>query len=199
MLLWRTPIALPVRVLTVVFHELGHAFAAWATGGTVHAIVVSADGAGLTLTQGGSTLAILNGGYLGSLIGGMLCLRLLKAHGGGQLAAALLGCSLVLVSLVFFALSPLGYAVVLLVGVLMLGLAAKSPEGLADWVMRLVGWLCTFYAVIDLFDDIFMKSTEGVTDAQALEALTHVPATLWGASWALLGGLFTWTNRRWLV
>lgn len=198
-LLWRSPVAVPIKVLTVFFHELGHACAAWVTGGVVHAVAVGADGAGLTLTQGGNPAVILNGGYLGSLLGGMLLLRLLKFHGGGQLAAALLGCTLVLISLVFFAQSPLGYGIVLVVAVLMLGLAARSPEGVADWVVRLVGWLCTFYAVIDLFDDVFLNTPDVRTDAEALAALTQVPAPLWGASWVAIGAAFTWTNRRWLV
>lgn len=197
--LWRTPFAVPIKVLTVFFHELGHAGAAWMTGGVVHAVAVGADGAGLTLTQGGNPAVILNGGYLGSLLGGMLLLRLLKLHGGGPLAAALLGCTLVLISLMFFAQSPLGYGIVLVMAVLMFGLAARSPAGLAEWVVRLVGWLCSFYAVIDLFDDIFVQTATVRTDAEALEALTEVPAAAWGASWVAIAALFTWTNRRWLV
>ena len=62
---WQTPIALPIRLLTVVFHELGHALACIATGGTVHAVVVHPDGSGLTLSQGGIQVAVLNGALWG--------------------------------------------------------------------------------------------------------------------------------------
>lgn len=197
-LAWQTPAALPIRLLTVVFHELGHALACVATGGTVHAIVVHPDGSGLTLTQGGAQVAVLNGGYLGSMLGGLLLLRIVKAHGGGHLAAAALGSALVLVALAYFQLSALGYALVLLCAVCLLGLAARSPPGLAEWVMRLLGWMCTFYAAIDLYTDVF-TSGGPTTDADLLALRTGVPAAAWGGMWMTSGAAILWLYRRWLV
>lgn len=195
---WQTPVALPVRLLTVVFHELGHAVACVATGGSVHAIVVHPDGSGLALTQGGAYIAVLNGGYLGSMMCGLLLLRILKVQGGGHLAAALLGSALVLVALTWLPLSALGYSLVMLGGVCLLGLAARSPPALAEWVMRLIGWMCTFYAAVDLFGDVF-GSAGLTTDADLLEARTGVDAAAWGGMWLGSGAFILWLYRRWLV
>ncbi len=195
---WQTPFALPIRLLTVVFHELGHAAACVATGGSVHAIVVHPDGSGLALTQGGAQVAVLNGGYLGSMLCGLGLLRLLKVQGGGHLAAALLGSTLVLVALTWLPLSMLGYSLVLLGGVCLLGLAARSPPALAEWVMRLIGWMCTFYAAVDLFGDVF-GGAGLTTDADLLEARTGVAAAAWGGMWMASGAFILWLYRRWLI
>ncbi len=68
---WPLPWLWPLRLLVVGFHELGHAALVVLTGGEVVAVVVAPDESGHVLSRGGWPLAILQGGYLGSVCGGL--------------------------------------------------------------------------------------------------------------------------------
>jgi hypothetical protein len=193
-LTWGNDLITPLRLLVVVFHELGHAMLAVLSGGTVHSMVIHPDGSGLTLSTGGSRLLVLNGGYVGSIIGGLLVLLPLQAPGGARMSAAFLGLVLTGTSLFWFSQGPVGYSLVLVCAVLMLGMATRSPSWLAEWAMRLVGWMSISYAIVDLSADVFTSS--GVTtDATLLEAATGIAAPAWGMVWFFLGGSLIWGLR----
>ncbi|MCB1350965.1 MAG: M50 family metallopeptidase, partial [Maritimibacter sp.] len=69
--LWQTPVALPLKLLVVLFHELSHGLAAVLTGGAIESLTVTPDQGGLAVTRGGSRFAVLTAGYLGSLLIGL--------------------------------------------------------------------------------------------------------------------------------
>lgn len=73
-ILWNIPYVLwPFKMLTIAFHEFGHAFAAKLTGGKVESISLDPKEGGETRSRGGSRAIILPAGYLGSsLIGALL-------------------------------------------------------------------------------------------------------------------------------
>jgi hypothetical protein len=63
----------PIIILVTILHELGHAFFALVTGGTVYSIAVDPfDGSGVTSTSGGISSLIIMGGYIGSAFFGNL-------------------------------------------------------------------------------------------------------------------------------
>lgn len=49
--LWQTPVALPLKLLVVLFHELSHGLAAAATGGSIESLTVTSDQGGLAVTR----------------------------------------------------------------------------------------------------------------------------------------------------
>src|SRR5205814_361619 len=53
---WRSPVLWPFKLLTVLMHESGHAFATLLVGGSVDSISVSANEAGLTWSRYAPTL-----------------------------------------------------------------------------------------------------------------------------------------------
>ncbi|KAF4479853.1 hypothetical protein CGGC5_v011770 [Colletotrichum fructicola Nara gc5] len=76
-ILWNVPylrnILWPFKMLTVAFHEFGHAITACCTGGRVVSITLDPNEGGATLMKGGVQAITLPAGYLGSsLIGGLL-------------------------------------------------------------------------------------------------------------------------------
>lgn len=76
-LLWNIPyvsyILWPLKMLTIAFHEFGHAFAAVCTGGKVVGITLDPREGGETRMLGGKSSITLPAGYLGSsLIGALL-------------------------------------------------------------------------------------------------------------------------------
>jgi hypothetical protein len=73
-ILWNIPYVLwPFKMLTIAFHEFGHAFAAKLTGGKVESISLDPKEGGKTTFRGGKRAITLPAGYLGSsLIGALL-------------------------------------------------------------------------------------------------------------------------------
>jgi len=75
-LLWNIPyvrnVLWPFKMLTIAFHEFGHAFAAILTGGKVESISLDPNEGGVTHMRGGKQAITLPAGYLGSSIIGAL-------------------------------------------------------------------------------------------------------------------------------
>lgn len=190
---WQSAALLPLRLVVVTFHELGHAALAVLTGGEVVEVMVGLDEGGRTVTRGGDPVLILNGGYLGSLIAGLAVLYFIDLPGGARTVAGILGGGLAIVAVRWFMLSTVGFGLVLVTGVLLIGLATRSPEWLAEWVVRLVGWFSVIYALVDLRTDVFSGGGPGpMSDAAQLATLTGVPGVFWGFGWLCLGLLLVW-------
>lgn len=75
---WDSWILWPLKMAVVAVHELGHALMTWVTGGSVVGFGLWIDQSGHVLSQGGNRFLILNAGYLGSLLFGVLLLGLLR-------------------------------------------------------------------------------------------------------------------------
>ena len=73
LLLWKTFILKPMKLMAVFVHEMGHATMCWLTGGKVNAINVETNEGGVTKYQGGNRCCIIPAGYLGgAFVGGLL-------------------------------------------------------------------------------------------------------------------------------
>lgn len=68
----------PLKILVVAVHELGHALATWLTGGSVVGFGLGLDQSGHVESMGGNAFLILNAGYLGSLLFGVMLLAALR-------------------------------------------------------------------------------------------------------------------------
>jgi hypothetical protein len=185
---WHNPLLFPLRILVVLFHELGHAVVAVTTGGEVLSIGLSPDEGGLCVTRGGWRFLILNGGYLGSLVFGVVLLLLAHARGAARgiiaaLGLLILGASLGLVR----PLVSFGFAYGVLAGLALLACGLRAPVVVNWWLLRLLGVFSVLYALLDVRDDVFGPAGGGSSDAIMLAAMTHVPALVWGGAWILAG------------
>lgn len=183
-------LAYPLRLLTTSLHEIGHALAALLTGGQVLRIEIQPDASGVTWSAGGWRLVVTSAGYVGSTLFG--CLLLVLAQRGERHRALLAGL------LVFFAFFTLMYArnwLALLVGAVLLVLlvvalrsgAAGSP--FMVFMLDLVALSSCAYALQDFVTLLRVSwgtaMASGVSDAQAMADLTHIPATVWALGWGL--------------
>lgn len=75
---WDSWVLWPAKMAVVAVHELGHALATWATGGSVVGFGLWIDQSGHVESVGGNRFLILNAGYLGSLLFGVLLLGALR-------------------------------------------------------------------------------------------------------------------------
>jgi len=197
---WHSPLLFPFRILVVLFHELGHAAVAVATGGEVLSIGLSADEGGLCVTRGGWQLLILNGGYLGSLVAGLALLSLTRSPRAARAIVVGLGALVLAVALALVRpLISFGFGWGCLAGAGLLALGLKAPPPVSWWLLRLLGVFSVLYALLDVRDDVFGAAGAGVSDATMLAELTHVPAFAWGGAWILAGLALLFGLRRRLV
>ncbi|KAK8491456.1 hypothetical protein V6N11_059381 [Hibiscus sabdariffa] len=99
LLLWRTFLLTPFKLITVFLHEASHAVACKLTCGHIEGIKVHANEGGVTQTRGGIYWVILPAGYLGSSFWGM---TLILASTNLLTARIAAGCFLVALVVVLF-------------------------------------------------------------------------------------------------
>ena len=67
---WNSIFILPIKLMTVFFHELSHGLAAILTGGRIIRIDLNLNQGGVCYHQGGWFLIVASADYLGSLLWG---------------------------------------------------------------------------------------------------------------------------------
>lgn len=194
---WDSLFLAPFKLLVVTFHELGHATTALLTGGSVVELVVNVNEGGHTLTSGGSHFLILNGGYLGSLVFGMLLLASVRSQSRGRLMLGLLGVGLWAIAGLWVPLFSFGFVYIVLMGLGFLVASRKAPEDVAGWAVRGLGVFSILYALFDIRSDVFggVIGNGGTTDATMLAEKTGIPGILWGVAWLCAGLLALWRAR----
>lgn len=192
--LWQTPLVVPLKILIVFLHEVSHALAAMATGGSVESISVSTAQGGLTVTRGGSLFAILTAGYLGSLsIGALILLIALRTHWDRALMGAL-GLAMLLITALYIR-EGFAFAFGLGGGVLMLAMAWFLPRDINDMALRLIGLTSLIYVPWDIFNDTIQRA--GLrSDAYMLAEQFGGVTMLWGGLWLVLSALVIWLSLR---
>lgn len=170
---YAAPLVYPLRLLTVLLHEGGHAVVTLLTGGEVVEIRVNAEESGHTLSRGGVHFLILHGGYLGSLLAG---LALTSAPVAARGPTFLLGI-LAFVALGWIPVLSFGFAYTLAVALGLCALALRTSHGTCRLVLRALGLFVVADAVRDVLSDL------GRGDAALLAGLTGVPAVVWSALW----------------
>jgi len=197
---WDHPIVWPLKILVVLFHELGHALAALATGGEVVDIGLSPQQGGVTHTRGGWGLVILNAGYLGSLAAGVGLLFLSRRPRSAAFGAWLVVCVLLISTALW--VRPVtsfafGFALIALLGAA--SLARFGSSDLRASALRGLGVFSVLYALWDIRADVFGAPEGAISDATMLAEMTFIPAPVWGALWLMIGISVLISLRRWLV
>ena len=189
---WDSWLVYPLKVLVVFFHELSHGLAALLTGGSIVEIQLQKEQGGVCITQGGSRFVILTAGYLGSLLfgGGILLLAARSKDDKaivGALAVILLAVTLLFVRpwFGFGMIFGLGSGAVLILA------AIYFSKDVNDWLLRVIGLVSCFYAVLDIKSDI-LDRPEAKSDAYMLSELTGIPTIVWGLLWIAIATWLTW-------
>lgn len=199
MVFWDHQVLWPLKILVVLFHELGHALAALATGGEVVSIELSPLQGGLTTTRGGLRFFVLSAGYLGSLAFGVLWLFLgrtprISRFGVWGLAAVLLLSTLLWVR----PLASFGFGFSVLATLGVVALAKFAPPQASQWFLRGLGVFSVLYAVWDIRSDVFNRPGMD-SDATMLAEITFIPGPIWGVVWLLIGLGTLWAVRKWII
>lgn len=184
--LWPTPLVYPLKIFVVMLHEISHGAAALVTGGRVERITLDPMQGGATYARGGSAFIMLSAGYLGSLLWGLLLIRLSRgATTRVRKSTMALGMLLMLVSVAvvrgWFGL-PFG----LLVGLVLLFIGRRASVPFQRGVLLVLGATSAMYALLDIRSDVLQRP--GLrSDAFMLSELTGIPTIVWGIVWIGLG------------
>jgi Peptidase M50B-like len=207
--LWWTPLLFPFRLLVTTVHEICHAIAVMATGGTVQGFGVDLGGSGVVQATGGSPIVVYSAGYLGStLFGGTMLLIAKHARGrrtalrfvAGATAAVIAVAGLLrayrngsIFDLVVFN-DLWAFGIVMLLVAALLVVAAKAPDVVVGIVCLMIAVLSVLYAAFDLLN-VFSSTISplgGFNDARGLAAATGVPAVVWAGLWCVVGAVILW-------
>jgi hypothetical protein len=181
LLLWDTFLVYPFRLFVVFLHEISHGLAAVATGGRIVSIGLSVDEGGVCLTRGGWPFAILNAGYLGSLLWGAAFLLLGGRRTQSRTVIAAVGVFTLVVTLVYVR-TWFGLVYGLAAALVLLGVASRLKPAVSEFLLAAIGATSCLYAVWDVATDV-LRGHSGASDAAALARLTGVPSVLWGVAW----------------
>lgn len=194
--LWYTPVVYPLKIFVVLLHEVSHALALLATGGTVDHIALDPAQGGVTVGAGGIDFITLSSGYLGSLaLGGLLVLGAQSKRVRAPLLLSLTGGLVVALTLVYVR-SLFGLLFGTLFGAALVIAGRRLRAGASASVLMGLGLTSVCYAVLDIKSDV-LDRPELRSDARMLAELTGVPTLVWGVLWITLAlAAATWLIRR---
>jgi hypothetical protein len=188
--LWYTPVVYPLKIFVVLLHELSHAGASLATGGTVQRIELDPYQGGACYCPGGNAFLVLSAGYLGSL-----------AWGGAMFTAARarrvrtdrvnMGIAIIVVlATLLYVRSPFGIGFGLLFGMGLMWVTRKAGAGLNRGILLTLGLTSSLYAILDIKSDVLDRP--GLrSDAAMLAEITGVPTEAWGVLWITVALAFS--------
>lgn len=191
LLLWKTFILKPMKLMAVFVHEMGHATMCWLTGGKVNEINVETNEGGVTKYQGGNRCCIIPAGYLGgAFVGGLLV-----TLSGNRIAATISASIFVCAMLGSLCFKPNFWLVVLnlffsavTIGFILIDWLVYDP--LVQFVTLYYGVFIGSFSVYDIYDDLITRTVEG-SDAHACHQL--IPCCLprcVGVQWAIVAIAF---------
>lgn len=187
---WDSMLVLPIKYLTVFFHELSHGLAAVLTGGRIVRIELSSNLGGVCWTSGGIRFIVITAGYLGSLLWGcLILLGAVKTRHDQQITAGL-GILLLAVTAIWVR-NLEGIIICTLTGIGLLALAANASEHVCDQFLKFLGLASCFYVLIDIKEDLIDRSIRE-SDAYKIAEMLYLPDWLVGIIWLGLAAYITW-------
>lgn len=165
-------------MLTIAFHEFGHAFAAILTGGKVESISLDPDEGGVTHMRGGRQAITLPAGYLGSSIIGALLTFCGFNIVASKVASIVLGVCFLL-TLWWARKDWLTIGTVLAaVGLLVACWFIAHAEALR-FVVLFIGVMSSLYSVWDICDDLVLRKVNS-SDASVFAKRYGGSSRCWG-------------------
>jgi hypothetical protein len=183
-LLWNTVIIFPIKLFTVLLHEIGHGLFAIITGGSIKYIELNINLGGKCVTNGGVSFVVASAGYLGSLLWGSLLF--ISAY---KKTYSLWITSIIAVIIILFTAnfmqSTFGALFALIFAALLLISPRYFPTIVNKYLLKILGFISCLYIIFDIKEDLLTTSLRP-TDAQTIANIAGGPAFLWGLIWFII-------------
>jgi hypothetical protein len=184
LVLWNTIVVYPIKLFVVLLHELSHGIAAIITGGSMHMIAISPLQGGATWSSGGLRLIVLPAGYIGSmLLGGLILVAAARTRADKSISVAI-GLIVVLITILYIR-NVFGFVFGFIFGALMIVLGIFAPRVINDYILKFIGLTSILYAVLDIKDDLIMRTVRG-SDAYQMSTIIPLPPIVWGILWIII-------------
>jgi hypothetical protein len=175
---------LPFLWSQTFFNEISHGFAALATGGSIHNIVLRFDGSGQCTTSGGWSLVVSFAGYAGSALWGYFIYRFaagLNAASSKIMISAMI--ILLIATVILWARDTVTLLIlIVLLAMYSLPLYRKLWFSVASFI-RLVG---VFIILESIRSPLYLLDGRNIGDGAALAQKTGLPEMIWIVLWFLL-------------
>jgi hypothetical protein len=184
MFCWDWAFIYPIKVFVVLLHEVGHGLAAVLTGGEIARIEISSNLGGVCWSRGGSMLAVLPAGYLGSMaFGGLILIGAAKTRHDQAISIAI-GVIVGVITLLYVR-NLFGIAFGLVFALAMIAAGKLLSEKVNDLLLRFIGMTSSLYAIIDIKEDLISRTVNG-SDAFQMSKTFGLPPVFWGVLWIVV-------------
>ena len=206
-MLWDVPsvawLLAPVKIFVTALHELGHAVACLATGGSVSGLTIVSDNSGhggLTMCRGGNPFVYDQTGYLGTAFFGCLFILIgrfplvaktmlfLIGLGIGTASLILMPADLVQPGSILQGIGSIAWGLTIAAALIWCGL--KLRPALAQFLLLFLAVQTALNALTDVW--LLIQLSLGLypvstfSDATNMAEMTHIPAFIWSLLWGLV-------------
>lgn len=194
-ILWQVPIGgyilYPFTILATWFHEMGHGLMALLLGGWFEKLLIFPNGSGVAYHSGSLFLGRIGralvgaAGPMGPPIAGAGLILASRRFKTAHLSLQLLGIALI-VSALIWVRSLFGFTAIGLLGLLILGIAFKTPRWVQGFAIQFLGvqaCVSTFHQV-----DYLFSRTAGpleLSDSGQIAQQLFLPYWFWGGLMAI--------------
>ncbi|CAD6887273.1 unnamed protein product [Tilletia controversa] len=187
--LWHFPILkyiiYPFKLLTVGFHEFGHAFAGVLTCARIESISLDPHEGGATRMRGGNPYITLPAGYLGSSLIGAALIACGFDEKASKIASIVVG-AFFLVTLFWARKSIISWVLIIGMAALIVMFWFIADAIALRYLILFIGVMSCMYSVWDIIDDtISRKVNESDASAFARE-IGIFPPQVWGVIWLFI-------------
>ncbi|PRQ74220.1 Peptidase M50B-like-domain containing protein [Rhodotorula toruloides] len=190
--LWNLPVVRwvlwPWKMLTIAFHEFGHAATGCCTGAKVKSIELDPREGGVTMMAGGVGWITLPAGYLGSSLIGALLIFCGFTVVASKIASIVVGVCF-LITLWWSRRDWLSILTILVATGLIVAFWFIAHGEALRYYMLWLGMMSGLYSIYDICDDlIFRKVNE--SDASVFAKRYGGSSVCWGVIWGIVSLLF---------
>ncbi len=190
-------INIPFTWIMTFFHEISHGIGALLTGGSVEKINLHLTGSGLCYTTGGSRFVVLQAGYIGAVIWGIVIYEMadeISHKSTSRLAIFLAG--LVAISALLYGRDVITWIIMLAI----LGLFVSIVKLQETYLMKLSLKFIGIYVLLDAVRaPLHLIDGRNFGDGAKLSDLTGIPEILWVLLWLAIGAsgaLYLWKTSK---
>jgi hypothetical protein len=174
----------PFKLITVAFHELGHAVAGKLTGAKIVSIELDPELGGKTVMKGGVGCVTLPAGYLGSsIIGSAIVFCSFNTLATRIMAGVIV---FMLILTIYWAKNMLARGI----SVLFIGLLVAAYflfDGIAlNYFVLFLGVMSSLYSVWDILEDLVFRKVNESDASVFAKKYKCLPAQVWGFLWFLI-------------
>ncbi|SCZ89265.1 BZ3500_MvSof-1268-A1-R1_Chr1-1g01068 [Microbotryum saponariae] len=178
----------PLKMLTIAFHEFGHAATGCCTGARIKSITLDPREGGCTMMSGGISAITLPAGYLGSSLIGALLIFCGFDIVASKIASFVLAVAFIII--LWWGRKDWLTIVTILVSVGLLVAGWFIAHGAAlRYEVLFIGVMSALYSVWDIFDDLILRKVNE-SDASVFAKRYGGSSACWGVLWAIVSVVF---------